>query len=89
MAGVVDESMAGGEDSDGSPEGELQERKLVCMVSHKLYCRGPKTLWAYELLFFFFNGKCSQPSDTNRCICVVYTLPFLRREKRQKTQFTQ
>ncbi|KAG5265366.1 hypothetical protein AALO_G00241610 [Alosa alosa] len=32
VAGGVDESMAGGDDSDGSPEGEVQERKLVCMI---------------------------------------------------------
>ncbi|XP_012692279.2 kinesin-like protein KIF13B isoform X2 [Clupea harengus] len=32
VAGGVDESMAGGDDSDGSPDGELQERKLVCMI---------------------------------------------------------
>ncbi|XP_062379335.1 kinesin-like protein KIF13B isoform X3 [Sardina pilchardus] len=32
VAGGVDESMAGGDDSDGSPEGEMQERKLVCMI---------------------------------------------------------
>ena len=35
VAGGVDESMAGGDDSDGSPDGELQERKLVCI---KLTC---------------------------------------------------
>ncbi|KAL2098554.1 hypothetical protein ACEWY4_005034 [Coilia grayii] len=32
VAGGVEESMAGGDESDGSPEGELQERKLVCMI---------------------------------------------------------
>ncbi|XP_037397815.1 kinesin-like protein KIF13B isoform X2 [Pygocentrus nattereri] len=32
VAGGVDDSMAGGDDSDSSPEGENQERKLVCMI---------------------------------------------------------
>uniref|UniRef100_A0A9J7ZUD1 Kinesin family member 13Ba n=1 Tax=Cyprinus carpio carpio TaxID=630221 RepID=A0A9J7ZUD1_CYPCA len=33
MGGGFDDSVAGGDDSDGSPDGDVQERKLVCMVS--------------------------------------------------------
>lgn len=33
VAGGVEDSMAGGEDGDSSPEGDPLERKLVCMVS--------------------------------------------------------
>ncbi|XP_028816320.1 kinesin-like protein KIF13B isoform X3 [Denticeps clupeoides] len=32
MAGDVDDSLAGGEDIDRSPDGESEERKLVCMI---------------------------------------------------------
>ncbi|XP_051577998.1 kinesin-like protein KIF13B isoform X2 [Myxocyprinus asiaticus] len=32
VGGGFDDSIAGGDDSDGSPEGEVQERKLVCMI---------------------------------------------------------
>ncbi|XP_066531682.1 kinesin-like protein KIF13B isoform X2 [Hoplias malabaricus] len=32
VAGGVDDGMAGGDDSDSSPDGDNQERKLVCMV---------------------------------------------------------
>ncbi|XP_030624683.1 kinesin-like protein KIF13B isoform X2 [Chanos chanos] len=32
VAGGFEDSMAGGEESDSSPEGEMQERKLVCMI---------------------------------------------------------
>uniref|UniRef100_A0A8C7RDK8 Kinesin motor domain-containing protein n=1 Tax=Oncorhynchus mykiss TaxID=8022 RepID=A0A8C7RDK8_ONCMY len=33
VAGGFEDSMAGGEDNETSPDGEVQERKLVCMVS--------------------------------------------------------
>ncbi|CDQ65520.1 unnamed protein product [Oncorhynchus mykiss] len=32
VAGGVEDSMAGGEDNEASPDGEVQERKLVCMI---------------------------------------------------------
>uniref|UniRef100_A0A8C1GJH0 Kinesin family member 13Ba n=1 Tax=Cyprinus carpio TaxID=7962 RepID=A0A8C1GJH0_CYPCA len=32
MGGGFDDSVAGGDDSDGSPDGDVQERKLVCMI---------------------------------------------------------
>ncbi|KAM9569521.1 kinesin-like protein KIF13B isoform 4-T4 [Salvelinus alpinus] len=32
VAGGVEDSMAGGEDIEPSPDGEVQERKLVCMI---------------------------------------------------------
>ncbi|XP_056134426.1 kinesin-like protein KIF13B [Lampris incognitus] len=32
VAGGFDEDMAGGEDGDSSPDNEVQERKLVCMI---------------------------------------------------------
>ncbi|XP_055720239.1 kinesin-like protein KIF13B isoform X2 [Salvelinus fontinalis] len=32
VAGGVEDSMAGGEDIEASPDGEVQERKLVCMI---------------------------------------------------------
>ncbi|KAM9465916.1 kinesin-like protein KIF13B isoform 1-T1 [Clarias gariepinus] len=32
VAGGVEDSMAGGEDGDSSPEGESLERKLICMI---------------------------------------------------------
>ncbi|KAL0969333.1 hypothetical protein UPYG_G00225690 [Umbra pygmaea] len=32
VAGGFEDSMAGGEDNDDSPDGEVQERKLVCMI---------------------------------------------------------
>lgn len=35
VAGGVEDSMAGGEDGDSSPEGDPLERKLVCMVGIK------------------------------------------------------
>lgn len=35
--GGFDDSVAGGDDSDGSPDGDVQERKLVCMVSTEVH----------------------------------------------------
>uniref|UniRef100_A0A8C2IL40 Kinesin family member 13Ba n=1 Tax=Cyprinus carpio TaxID=7962 RepID=A0A8C2IL40_CYPCA len=32
MGGGFDDSVAGGDDSDGSPDGDVGERKLVCMI---------------------------------------------------------
>uniref|UniRef100_A0A4W5R7V2 Kinesin family member 13B n=1 Tax=Hucho hucho TaxID=62062 RepID=A0A4W5R7V2_9TELE len=32
VAGGFEDSMAGGEDNEASPDGEVQERKLVCMI---------------------------------------------------------
>uniref|UniRef100_A0A671L8E5 Kinesin-like protein KIF13B n=1 Tax=Sinocyclocheilus anshuiensis TaxID=1608454 RepID=A0A671L8E5_9TELE len=32
MGGGFDDSVVGGDDSDGSPDGDVQERKLVCMI---------------------------------------------------------
>ena len=32
VGGGFEEGMAGGDDSESSPDGEAQERKLVCMV---------------------------------------------------------
>ncbi|KAM6981037.1 kinesin-like protein KIF13B [Aplochiton taeniatus] len=32
VGGGFEDGMAGGEDSEGSPDGEMQERKLVCMI---------------------------------------------------------
>lgn len=32
MGGGFDDSVSGGEESDGSPDGDVQERKLVCMI---------------------------------------------------------
>lgn len=37
MGGGFDDSVAGGDESDGSPDGEVQERKLVCMVSTEVF----------------------------------------------------
>lgn len=36
MGGGFDDSVAGGDESDGSPDGDEQERKLVCMVSSEV-----------------------------------------------------
>lgn len=37
VAGGFDDGMAGGDDNERSSEGDVHERKLVCMVSSEIF----------------------------------------------------
>uniref|UniRef100_A0A9J7Y895 Kinesin family member 13Ba n=1 Tax=Cyprinus carpio carpio TaxID=630221 RepID=A0A9J7Y895_CYPCA len=50
MGGGFDDSVAGGDDSDGSPDGDVQERKLVCMVSTEVYRSINLTSYSFKLM---------------------------------------
>uniref|UniRef100_A0A8C1JPE3 Kinesin family member 13Ba n=1 Tax=Cyprinus carpio TaxID=7962 RepID=A0A8C1JPE3_CYPCA len=50
MGEGFDDSVAGGDDSDGSPDGDVQERKLVCMVSTEVYRSINLTSYSFKLM---------------------------------------
>uniref|UniRef100_A0A8C2IIY2 Kinesin family member 13Ba n=1 Tax=Cyprinus carpio TaxID=7962 RepID=A0A8C2IIY2_CYPCA len=50
MGGGFDDSVAGGDDSDGSPDGDVGERKLVCMVSTEVYRSINLTSYSFKLM---------------------------------------
>lgn len=51
VGGGFDDSVAGGDESDGSPDGEMQERKLVCMVSTRVFIVVSIPLVAFKLWY--------------------------------------